>query len=206
MGLVWLLLGAAEAESPRLGGSAMTPVWILLGVVVLLVLWFFFAYNGLVRSRNEVRNAWSQIDVQLKRRHDLIPNLVNVVKDYMGYEQEVLQNVTKARNLAMQASGPDAAGKAEAQLSKALSNLYVVMENYPQLKANQNVSQLQEELTSTENKIAFARQYYNDSVMSYNTKTEVIPTNIVANMGGFQKSEFFSAPEEEKAVPEVKLR
>jgi len=153
-----------------------------------------------------VKNAWAQIDVQLKRRHDLIPNLVEVVKNYMGYEQEGLENVTKARNLAMAAKGPAEAGRAEAALSGALGNLYVVMENYPDLKANQNVAQLQEELTSTENKIAFARQYYNDNVMRYNTKTEVIPTNFVANIAGFQKSEFFETPEEEKEVPKVDLR
>ena len=179
---------------------------IFLVVVVVLVLWFVGAYNGLIRLRNEVKNAWAQIDVQLKRRHDLIPNLVEVVKDYMGYEQEVLENVTKARNLAMAAQGPAQAGKAEAQLSQALGNLYVVMENYPDLKANQNVSQLQEELTSTENKIAFARQYYNDSATRYNTKTEVIPTNIIANMSGFKKEELFETAEAEREVPKVDLR
>jgi LemA protein len=184
----------------------MVPGLIVLGIVVVIILWFIAAYNGLVRARNNVRNAWSQIDVQLKRRHDLIPNLVEVVKDYMGYEQEVLQNVTKARNVAMAARGPAEAATAEAGLSRALTGLYAVMENYPDLKANQNVSQLQEELTSTENKIAFARQYYNDSVMVYNTKTEVIPTNFVANMAGFKKEEFFKAPEEEKEVPKVNLR
>jgi LemA protein len=159
-----------------------------------------------VRLRNQVKNAWSQIDVQLKRRHDLIPNLVEVVKDYMSYEQEVLENVTKARNVAMAASGPGEAARAEAGLTRALAGLYAVMENYPDLKANQNVSQLQEELTSTENKVAFARQFYNDSVMTYNTRTEVVPTNIVANMAGFKKEEFFEAPEEEKEVPKVDLR
>ncbi len=184
----------------------MVPGLIALGIVVLLILWFVGSYNGLVRARNNVRNAWSQIDVQLKRRHDLIPNLVEVVKDYMGYEQEVLQNVTKARSVAVAAQGPAQAAVAEAGLTRALAGLYAVMENYPDLKANQNVSQLQEELTSTENKIAFARQYYNDSVMVYNTRTEVIPTNIIANMCSFQKAEFFQAPEEEKAVPKVDLR
>jgi LemA protein len=184
----------------------MIAVWIILGIIVVLILWFVAAYNGLVRLRNEVRNAWAQIDVQLKRRHDLIPNLVEVVKDYMGYEQEVLQNVTKARNVALAAQGPGEAARAEAGLSRALAGLYAVMENYPDLKANQNVSQLQEELTSTENKIGFARQYYNDAVMRYNTRTEVIPTNIIANMAGFRKEEFFEAPEEEKAVPKVDLR
>jgi LemA protein len=185
---------------------AMTPVWILLGILVVLGLWFVVAYNGLVRLRNGVRNAWSQIDVQLKRRHDLIPNLVEVVKDYMAYEQEVLENVTKARSQAMAATSPGEAGRAEAGLSRALANLYAVMENYPDLKANQNVSQLQEELTSTENKIAFARQFYNDSVMSYNNKTQMIPTNFVANIAGFKKEEFFETPEEEKEVPQVDLR
>ena len=179
---------------------------IVLGVLVLIFIWFMAAYNGLVRLRNEVRNAWSQIDVQLKRRHDLIPNLVEVVKDYMGYEQEVLQNVTKARNVALQARSPQDVAAAENGLTRALAGLYAVMENYPDLKANQNVSQLQEELTSTENKIAFARQYYNDAVMTYNTRTEVMPTNIVANMTGFKKEEFFQAPEEEKEVPKVDLR
>ena len=184
----------------------MIPGLIGLGIVIVLALWFMAAYNGLVRLRNQVKNAWSQIDVQLKRRHDLIPNLVEVVKDYMGYEQEVLENVTKARNVAMGASGPGEAARAEAGLSRALTGLYAVMENYPDLKANQNVSQLQEELTSTENKIAFARQAYNESVMVYNTRTEVIPTNIIANMAGFKKEEFFEAPEEEKEVPKVDLR
>jgi len=183
-----------------------TAGWIVLGVVVVIILWFVAAYNGLVRARNNVKNAWAQIDVQLKRRHDLIPNLVEVVKDYMGYEQEVLQNVTKARSVAVAAQGPAEAARAEAGLTRALAGLYAVMENYPDLKANQNVSQLQEELTSTENKVAFARQYYNDSVMVYNTKTEVIPTNIIAGIAGFQRAEFFEAPEEEKAVPKVDLR
>ena len=179
---------------------------IALGVVVLILLWFMAAYNGLVRLRNGVRNAWSQIDVQLKRRHDLIPNLVEVVKDYMSFEQEVLENVTKARNVAMGANTPGDAAKAEAGLTRALNGLYAVMENYPDLKANQNVSQLQEELTSTENKIAFARQYYNDSVMTYNTRTQVMPTNIVANLTGFTQEQFFQTAEEEKEVPKVNLR
>ncbi len=184
----------------------MIPGLIILGVLIVVILWFVMAYNGLVWLRNEVRNAWSQIDVQLKRRHDLIPNLVEVVKDYMSYEQEVLENVTRARAVAMEARTPGEAARAEAGLTRALAGLYAVMENYPDLKANQNVSQLQEELASTENKIAFARQYYNDSVMRYNTRTETIPTNIVAGIGNFHKEEFFEAPEEEKEVPKVDLR
>jgi len=180
--------------------------WVLIGILAVMILCFVVGFNGLVRLRTAVNNAWSQIDVQLKRRHDLIPNLVEVVKDYMSYEKEVLENVTKARSVAMAASTPGEAARAEAGVTRALAGLYAVMENYPELKANQNVSQLQEELSSTENKIAFARQYYNDSVMRYNVKTEVIPTNIIAGMCNFTKREFFEAPEEEKAVPEVDLR
>ncbi len=189
--------------------SSSTIGAIVVGVIfVLLLLWGFAAYNGLIRLRVQVKNAWSQIDVQLKRRHDLIPNLVEVVKDYMAFEQETLQNVTMARNVAMAASGKGvgAQGKAEGALSGALAGLYAVMENYPELKANQNVSQLQEELTSTENKVAFSRQFYNDSVMRYNTRCQVVPTNIVAGIGGFQKAEFFEIEEGEKAVPKVDLR
>src|SRR5216110_2403093 len=134
--------------------------WILLGVIVAIVLWAISAYNRMVSARNQADNAWSQIDVQLKRRHDLIPNLVQVVKDAMGYEQETLTKVIQARNAAAAASGPAQAGPAEAALSQATRGLFALMENYPQLKANDNVKQLQEELTSTENKIAFARQFY----------------------------------------------
>lgn len=189
------------------------PVWIVLGVLAVVTLvviaWFVGSYNGLVRIRNEVRNQWSQIDVQLKRRHDLIPNLVNVVKDYMGFEQETLENVTKARNLAMAASGQGQAQQAaaETQLTRALGGLYVVMENYPELKANKNVSELQEELTSTENRIAYARQFYNDTVMRFDTMREQIPTNIVAGMCGFrQEFQMWKTEEAEKAVPKVSLR
>jgi LemA protein len=181
----------------------MVAVWIVLGIVVVVVLWFVVSYNGLVRLRNQVKNAWAQIDVQLKRRYDLIPNLVETVKGYMAHERGVLENVTKARASAMAASGPAAAGVAEAAVSRALADLKVVMENYPDLKANQNAMQLQEELTSTENKIGFARQFYNDSVMLYNNKTEVLPSNIVANMGGFQKAELFDIPVEQKEAPKV---
>ncbi len=185
----------------------MVAVYVLIGVAVLCVLYFIAAYNGLVRLRNQVRNAWSQIDVQLKRRYDLIPNLVEVVKDYMGYEQEVLENVTKARNLAVQAQGPAEQAKAETQVRQALSNLYVVMENYPDLKANQNVADLTEELTSTENKIGFARQHYNDSVTAYNTKIQMFPTVIVANLTGFKEEDLFLLEEEEqREAPKVDLR
>ena len=182
-------------------------VWlIIIAVVVVLIIALVAVYNGLVRSRNKVDNSWKQIDVQLKRRHDLIPNLVEMVKDYMSYEQEVLQNVTKARSEAMQAQGPADSAKAENVLSGALKSLFAVAENYPDLKANQNVSQLQEELTSTENKIAFARQLYNDVVMDFNNKVQTFPSNVVAGAFGFKGREYFEVPEEEKEPVKVDLR
>lgn len=181
-------------------------VWIIIAVVVLLVGGIVVLYNSLVRQRNKVDNSWKQIDVQLKRRHDLIPNLVEVVKDYMSYEQEVLENVTKSRSQAMQASGPAEAGKAENMLTGALKSLFAVAENYPDLKANQNVSQLQEELTSTENKIAFARQLYNDVAMYFNNKVQTFPSNIIAGVFAFKAREYFEVPEEEKDVVAVDLR
>jgi len=172
-------------------------------VVVLLVL-----YNNLVRLRMAVRTAWSQIDVQLKRRYDLIPNLVEAVKDYMQYEQETLAKVTEARAAAINAgaAGPQAQAQAENMLTGALKSLFAVAENYPDLKANQNVMSLQEELTATENKIAFARQFYNDSVLTYNNAIQMFPTNIIAGMFNFTVRQFFDTPEEETAVPKVDLR
>lgn len=169
-------------------------VGIIIGVIVaVLVILFLILYNGLVRLRNQVKNAWAQIDVQLKRRHDLIPNLVETVKGYMKFERETLEAVTKARNIAQQASSAGAGerAKAEGELSSALSRLLAVVERYPDLKANQNFLALQEELTSTENKISFSRQFYNDSVLKFNNKTQMVPSNIVASMGGFKASEFF---------------
>ena len=183
----------------------MLAVWIVIGVVVVLLLAFMVIFNSLVRLRNQVKNAWAQIDVQLKRRYDLIPNLVDTVKGYVKHERGTLEAVTKARNLAQQASssgaGVGARSKAEAGLSSALARLLVVVENYPDLKASQNFLALQEELTSTENKISFSRQYYNDSVLRYNNQTQVMPSNIVAGMTGFTASEFFeiTLPEEKKA-------
>lgn len=179
---------------------------IIIAVIAVLIIALAAAYNGLVRSRNKVNNSWKQIDVQLKRRHDLIPNLVEMVKDYMSYEQEVLQNVTKARSEAMQAQGPADSARAENVLSGALKSLFAVAENYPDLKANQNVSQLQEELTSTENKIAFARQLYNDLVMDFNNKVQTFPSNVVAGAFGFKAREYFEVPEEEKEPVKVNLR
>ncbi|TWT15640.1 LemA family protein [Reyranella sp. CPCC 100927] len=180
--------------------------WIVLGVIVAVVVWLIATYNGLVSRRNQSQNAWSQIDVQLKRRHDLIPNLVQVVKDAMSYEQETLKTVIEARNRAVAATGPAQASVAEAALSEATGKLLMLMENYPTLKANDNVMQLQEELTTTENKISFARQFYNDSVMALNNAVQSFPGNLIAGRFGFTIGQFFDVPETEKAVPQVKLR
>jgi LemA protein len=180
--------------------------WITLGVIVLLLLWFVGLYNRLVGLRNQVKNAWRQIDVQLKRRHDLIPNLVEVVKDYMSYEQETLQKVIQARNSAVAAHNPEEAIPAEGILTGALGKLFALMENYPDLKANQNVARLMEELSGTENKIAFSRQFYNDSVMSLNNAVQSFPSNIIAGMFHFTEATYFEVPEGETAVPKVDLR
>jgi len=180
--------------------------WVIIGIVVVLILWFVFIFNGLVRLRNQVKNAWAQIDVQLKRRHDLIPNLVETVKGYKDFERATLEAVTKARNVAQQAigQGVGAQAKAEGELSGALTRLLAVVERYPDLKANQNFLALQEQLTSTENKISFSRQFYNDSVLNYNNKTQMLPSNIVAAMTGFKQGEFFQVEKaEEREVPKV---
>ncbi len=179
---------------------------VVIGIIALLIIILIAMYNGLVRLRNQVKNAWAQIDVQLKRRYDLIPNLVETVKGYMTHERETLEAVTQARNLAQQAasSGAGARSKAESGLSSALTRLLVVVERYPELKANQNFLALQEELTSTENKIGFSRQYYNDSVLRYNNKTQMFPSNIIAGMTGFKAEEFFEITVvEEKQAPKV---
>src|SRR5258708_31860006 len=179
--------------------------WIVIGVIVLIALWAIAVYNGLVSGRNQAQTSWSQIDVELKRRHDLIPNLVQVVKDAMGYEQETLTKVIQARNAAAAASGPAQSGPAEAALSQATRGLFALMENYPQLKANDNVKQLQEELTGTENKIAFSRQFYNDSVNSYNTRRQSFPAVLAAASLGFGPMELFDLPETEPHLPKVAL-
>jgi LemA protein len=175
-------------------------------LIVILVAWIIGLYNGLVQIRNQVRNAWAQIAVQLKRRHDLIPNLVEVVKDYMSYEQETLAKVVEARGKALSAQGAAAVSAAENALTGALKSLFAVVENYPELKANQNVLKLQEELTSTENKIAFARQYYNDSVMRLHNKIEMFPSSIIANTFNFQREQFYQVPEDETQPVKVDLR
>ena len=183
----------------------------MVGIIIILlvlfaVFWVIGLYNGLVRLRNQVKNAWSQIDVQLKRRHDLIPNLVEVVKDYMSYEQETLRQVIEARGKAMSAQGVAEKSHAENQLTGALKSLFAVAEAYPELKANQNVMSLQEELSSTENKIAFARQYYNDSVMRLNNQIEVFPSNMIAQQFNFKPETFYEVPQEETAPVKVDLR
>jgi len=167
-------------------------IWlILLGVLALAVLFFIFAYNNLISLRNRIDNAWSQIDVQLKRRYDLVPNLVETVKGYAKHEKELFTEVTKARAAAANAAGVAEKAKAENMLSSTLKSLFAVAENYPQLRANENFKMLQEELAGIENKIAYARQFYNDSVLAYNTAIQTIPTNIVAGLFGFAPREFF---------------
>ncbi|MFO7872911.1 MAG: LemA family protein [Bacteroidales bacterium] len=181
-----------------------TSTIIIIALAVILILFFISMYNRLVKLRNQVKNAWSQIDVQLKRRYDLIPNLIETVKGYMKHEQETLENVTRMRTEAMQASGVAEKAQAEGKLTSALGNLKVAVENYPDLKANQNFLSLQEELTSTENKISFARQNFNDQVLFYNNKIEMFPTNITASLFGFQKEDYFELESpEERETPQV---
>ena len=185
--------------------------WIVLGAIALLVLFLIFTYNALVRLRNMVDEAWNQISVQLKRRHDLIPNLVNAVKGYMDFEQETLTRVVEARSAAVTATerGPDnaqQAAQAETFLTGALRQLFALVENYPDLKANQNVIQLQEELTTTENQIGFSRQHYNSTVREFNTAIQVFPNVLIAGPLGFRERDYFQIAESDAAVPEVNLR
>jgi LemA protein len=179
---------------------------VLVGFVAVLFAWVAGAYNGLIRLRNQLENAWAQIDVQLKRRHDLIPNLVETVKGYATHERETFEKVIQARNMAVSAKTVGERAEAENVLTGALKSLFAVAEAYPELKANQNFLALQEELTSTENKISFSRQFYNDTVMTFNTRIEVFPTNIIANMFHFTRHDFFEvkAPEEREA-PKVQF-
>ena len=179
---------------------------LIIFIILLVIVGGLFAslYNGLVRSRNQVKNAWSQIDVQLKRRHDLIPNLVETAKGYMKHERETFEAVTKARSQAIDASSVKDVSKAESNLSGALQRLMLVVENYPDLQANQNFLSLQEELTSTENRITFSRQNYNDQVLFFNNKVQVFPSNIVAGMFHFTVNDFFELENvEEKKAPKV---
>ncbi len=179
---------------------------ILLVVLVVVALWVISAYNGLIALKNQVANAWKQIDVQLKRRHDLIPNLVNTVKGAMDFERSTLEAVIAARNKAVSASGVAATAKAEGELTQALGRLFALSENYPELKSNQNVLQLQEELTSTENKIGFARQLYNDTATQYNTRQAQFPTNLVAGLAKASPAELWEITDDrERATPVVDL-
>jgi len=187
--------------------------WVLLILIVVVVLWMVGAYNGLIALKNQTFNAFKQIDVQLKRRHDLIPNLVNAVKGAMDFEKSTLEAVIQARNQAVKVSaaggGPEAVkqiSQAENALSGALSRLMVVVERYPQLKATGNIGQLQEELTSTENKVSFARQLYNDTATQYNTKQQQFPTSLVAGLAKAQPAELWELEDQgERAVPKVDL-
>jgi len=183
------------------------PLIIVIAIVVILVIGVIALYNGLVQKRLRIDEAFAQIDVQLKRRHDLIPNLVNAVKGYMGFEQKVLTDVTNARAAAVAAGaqGPAAQAQAENALTGTLRSLFAVVENYPELKANQNVLELQEQLTTTENQISFARQHYNASVLEYNTGIQTFPSVLIAGVFGFTKREFFEAEPEAAAVPTVDL-
>jgi LemA protein len=180
-------------------------IWILVIVAAVLVIWVIAAYNGLVSDRRQTMNAWAQIDVQLKRRYDLIPNLVETVKGYMKHEQDTLEKVIQARNRAVGATSVKEKAAAETAVAGALSGIFALSEAYPELRSNENMVQLQEELRSTENKISFARQYYNDIVTQYNTKLEAFPTNILAGMGGFQPKDLFEL-EEPAAREPVKVQ
>ncbi|MFH0936984.1 MAG: LemA family protein [Candidatus Daviesbacteria bacterium] len=181
----------------------MIILYVIIGLAVLLGLWLLATYNHLVTLRNRVREAWSQIDVQLKRRSSLIPNLVEAVKGYAKHEKEVFENVTKARSALMGAKNPGEAADADNQLTGALKSLFAVAEGYPQLRASENFKQLQEEISDTETKVAASRQFYNTNVLDLNNTIEIMPTAVVAGMFGFQKAEFFKASEEEKADVKV---
>jgi LemA protein len=183
----------------------MVAVIVIVVVVLLLLLFFWLGYNGLVKRRNQVDNAWSQIDVQLKRRHDLIPNLVETVKGYAAHERGTFEAVTAARANAINAQSPAEQAQAENVLSGALKSLFAVAEAYPDLKANQNFLNLQEELTSAEDRVAYARQFYNDSVLSYNTQIQKFPTVLLAGWFHFEKREFFDAAPEDTETPQVQF-
>ena len=189
----------------------MQPIWIVLIVLVVVIGFVILTYNGLIQRRNVVDEAWNQISVQLKRRHDLIPNLVNAVKGYMDFEQETLTKVVEARGAAVSAAQAGPAGAAQSAqaenfLTGALRQLFALVENYPDLKANQNVLQLQEELTTTENQIGFSRQHYNSVVRDFNTSIQTFPSALIAGMFGFRARDYFQIEEADAAVPTVNLR
>jgi LemA protein len=182
----------------------MNPLFIVLAIVAVVVLYLLGAYNGLVRLHEQIKEAWSQIDVQLKRRSDLIPNLLETVKGYAKHEKDVFESVTKARSALMSAKGPEDSAAANNMVTQALGKLFAVAEAYPELKANENFLQLQKELADTEDKVAYSRQYYNTTVMDYNVKVKTIPTVFFANMLGFKEEEFFKTEnDEERNAPKV---
>ncbi|MBI2148228.1 LemA family protein [Candidatus Woesearchaeota archaeon] len=180
-------------------------LWIII-IVVIVILWFIFSYNSFVRLRNRADNAWSQIDVQLKRRFDLIPNLIETVKGYMKHEKDTLKEITEARTSFMHAKNPKDMAKADNMLSGALKTIFAVAESYPKLEASQNFMQLQEELSGTESKIAYSRQFYNDSVQEWNVKLQSFPSNLIGKLFGFIQKEFFKTEsEEERKAVKVKF-
>jgi LemA protein len=183
----------------------MELIWILIGIIVLIVLWLILTYNGLIRSRTRVEEAWSDIEVQLKRRYDLIPNVVNTVKGYAGHESGLFEKVTEARSQAMSAKTMKDHAQKENMLSETLRSLFAVAENYPQLQASQNFLHLQHELTDAEDKIASSRRFYNGNTRDYNIKLQVFPTNLIVGLFNFTRREFFDAPDVELEKPEVKF-
>jgi LemA protein len=183
----------------------MTALLIVGGIVLLGLVGFVVAYNGLVTRRNALRNAWAQIDVQLRRRHDLIPNLVETVKGYAGHERRTLEAVTQARAQAMAAQNPGHMAYAEGQLSGALHGLFVATERYPDLKANQNFRHLQEELVTSENRIAYARQYYNDAVLTFNNAISTVPRNMIAGMASMKPASYFEAHGQERVATQIQF-
>lgn len=180
-------------------------IWVIIGIVALIAVIFIAYFNRFVRLSQQVDNALSQIDVQLKKRADLVPNLLEAVKGYMKHERKIIKEVTEARKALVLAKTPEKKMKAGAKLQSALKSIFALAENYPNLKANQNFIQLQEELSAIEDKIAYARQYYNDGIMAYNVMTETFPGRFFANLYGFKKKEYLKIPEEEKAVPKLKF-
>lgn len=180
--------------------------WILIAIIVIIVLWLFGTYNGLVRGRNRSEEAWADIEVQLKRRYDLIPNLVSTVKGYAAHESTAFEKVTEARAKAISAQGAPNVAQAEGELSGTLKSLFAVAEAYPELKANTNFLALQTELSDTENKIQAARRFYNGNVRDYNTKLDVAPSNVVGHMFGFQKKQYFDLPDTDAAQQPVQVQ
>jgi len=183
----------------------MSLTWIILGISAVVVLAVIVMYNSLVRIKNQVENSWAQIDVQLKRRFDLIPNLIETVKGYTKHEKKVLEEVTKARTSFLSATSVQQKGRAENMLEGTLKSLFAVAENYPKLQANENFLQLQEELSGTESKIAYARQHYNDMVMELNTKIQTFPSNVIARLFKFEEKESYPVPEEERKNVKVQF-